>query len=559
MKPVLAFTAMVAALLSTTSALAQRSPAGDWQGTMEGSSGPLRAAVHIEQKGAGVFTGDIDLPDNGLWNLPLEDLTLQDGVLRFTYRGRTRRFEGRWDPAAGAWVGQVRTAGRTTDMALRPGFLGLPVIQGLNGYWEGTLVDQGVQATVLLHVVTDEHGTHALIDLPHALEMGVPVNQLNRTGDGVSFAAPALGLRFEGKLQPDGKSLKGSFGLAPAEFSRNDRGPPGRPQLPRAPFPYAIEELSFLNGDVSNACTLTLPHGKGPHPVAYLLTGTGPQDRDETMVGHKPFLVLADHLARNGIAALRCDDRGVGGSSGRFNTSTLEDFADDVDSGLAMLMARPEIDKARVGLIGHSEGGIVASMVASRRKDVAFVVQMAGPGAAVYDLLLKQGEEMARAQGYPEAVIAEQNELRRTIFEAVRAAPTPEAARTAVETILIAKGMPADGAKRMAARSTRPDVMRILNVDPATTLSQVRAPVLAIVGSKDTQVPPTMNLPLLRAALAGNPDATVTELPGLNHLMQTVRTGAVSEYYLTEETIAPLALDTITNWLAKRGFGRKVR
>ncbi|GAA0639771.1 alpha/beta hydrolase family protein [Brevundimonas lenta] len=559
MKPIIAFAACALALLAASAALADpASPAGDWQGVI--SARGTRAAIHIEQTASGAFVGDIDLPDNGIRDFPLDQVTLQDGVLAFSYRGGTRRFEGRWDEAAGAWVGRFQTPNSGIDMAWTAGFLGLPVVDGLDGRWEGVMSQGGVQTRVILRVDTDEHGTWALLDLPHLVEIGIPVNPLTRQGDAVAFTAPAAGLGFQGALDPAAGTLKGTFGApgsgAPLELVRNDDGEPRRPQTPTAPWPYRTEEISIANAaaDVRLGCTLTLPQGPGSHAVAILLSGTAAQDRDEEMVGHRPFLVLADHLARNGVGALRCDDRGVGASTGVFRTSMLPDFADDVEASMDVLQARPDVGK--IGLIGHSEGGIVASMVAAERADAAFVVQVAGPGVPVYDLLLKQGEETSRARGLPEAMIEQQSALRRAVYDIVRAAETPEAGAAEVEIFLVSVGLPRETAQGEAAFATRPDMQRILKVDPAAWLAQVSAPVLAIVGSKDTQVPAPQNLPGLRAALAGNPDATVLELPDLNHLMQTARTGAIGEYYEIEETMAPLALATISTWLAERGFAR---
>jgi dienelactone hydrolase len=565
-KPIIAMAVAAAASLAALAAQAAPappSPVGDWQGVLGSGGRQVRTAVHVEQTAPGAFTGDLDLPDSGVWNAPLDAVTFKDGVFTFSYRGGTRRFEGRWDADAGAWVGRLQAPNGTVDATYRAGFLGLPVIRGLDGRWEGAL-GQGGDTRVVLRVTTDAHGTHALLDLPHALETDIPVTTLSRRGDTVTFAAPASGLGFEGRLDPRGRTLAGalgeSAGALPLRLQHTASAGPRRPQTPHAPYPYRSEQVWIANPAdprVRLGCTLALPRGKGPHPVAYLLSGTGPQDRDETIVGHKPLLVLADHLARRGLGSLRCDDRGAGASTGDFRNATLEDFAGDAAAALAYLRSRPDVARDRLGLIGHSEGGIVAALAAAERPDVAFLVLLAGPGARVDALLVAQGEAVDRARGLDAATVARQSELRRAIYDTALKAESVEAARAAVEAMLVARGVPPEAARAEAALATRPDIFRILRVDPAVLLARVHAPVLALVGSRDTQVPPAQNLPALRAALVRNADATVLELPGLNHLLQPARTGAVGEYYWIEPTLAPRALDTITGWLARRGLVRR--
>lgn len=537
------------------------SPAGDWQGTLRSGERQTRSAIHLEQNERGVLTGDIDLPDTGQWDVPLEKVTYQDGVLTFSYRGGSRSFEGHWDRAAAAWIGKFRNPTTTFDVAYRSGFLGLPVLSDLNGYWEADATIQGLRRRFKLRVTTNAHGTFALMDIPELVQADLAVVSLGLQERDVAFTVPGLGMRFEGKLDRTEGSINGAFyagaTTVPVEFVRNPSGAPGRTQTPTPPYPYTVEDVAFANPAPRGAtlgCTLNVPKMRGPHPAAILLTGSGQQDRDETLVGHKPFLVLADHLARNGTAVLRCDDRGVGGSTGEYRTATLEDFADDAAAGIAFLRTRSEIAPGKIGLIGHSEGGVTAPMVANRRADVAFVILMAAPGVPIDELLMRQGEEVARADGAPEARIAQQRPLRRAVLTAMRDAADPDAARAAVEALLVAYGVPPEMARAQAAQEASPDILRIIRTDPADAISEMRVPVLAIVGSKDRQVPPAQNLPVLREALAGHRDATVQELPGLNHLLQTARTGAMSEYYDIEETMALLALDTMADWLGKRGF-----
>ena len=303
------------------------------------------------------------------------------------------------------------------------------------------------------------------------------------------------------------------------------------------------------------AGTLTLPKGNGPFPAVVLVAGSGPNTRNEPILGHQLFLVLADHLTRQGIAVLRYDKRGTGQSTGDYAKATTMDFADDVQAAMAYLKTRKDIDPRRIGLIGHSEGGLIVPIVAARDPSTAFIVMMAGPGVNGLDILLEQGRLIAKAMGMTDAKIAESSALRAQLFDIVRTEKDPAAAevklRAAFAPLAKAQALP-DSAVEAQIRQINTEWFRaFFDYDPAPTLRQVRRPVLAINGSLDLQVPPAQSLPAIRAALAGNPDAEVDELPGLNHLFQTAKTGGVGEYAQIEETISPLALDTMTRWILK--------
>jgi pimeloyl-ACP methyl ester carboxylesterase len=258
------------------------------------------------------------------------------------------------------------------------------------GTWRGTLVAGPQQLDIVFHLdVTDEGTLSGSMDVPAQGATGIPLTTVS-VEDGtlrLTFPVPGGGA-YEGTLSADGRTVSGTFTQAgqpfPMELSRSDRAPsrPARPQEPTLPVPYVVEDLSFDNavGGVTLAGTLTLPEGDGPFPAAVLVSGSGPQDRDESLLGHKPFLVLADHLTRHGIAVLRYDDRGVGGSSGDFSAATSEDFADDALAGIAHLANDPRIDADAIGIVGHSEGGIVGPMAARHSNSVSYVVMLAGPG-----------------------------------------------------------------------------------------------------------------------------------------------------------------------------------
>jgi pimeloyl-ACP methyl ester carboxylesterase len=340
-----------------------------------------------------------------------------------------------------------------------------------------------------------------------------------------------------------------------------------RPQEPKPPFPYRIEDVTYRNepGGVTLAGTLTLPKGDGPFPAALLITGSGGQNRDEELFQHKPFWVIADHLTRRGIAVLRVDDRGVGGSSAGPEPGkvTTFDFAGDVEAGIAFLRSRDDIARDKIGLIGHSEGGVIAPIVAARNPGVAYIVLLAGTGVRGAELLVMQGEALMQASGTDEAKIAADMETQRAIFDIVLdESLDPNEARARIRPLIKASPeyleAPEDeretGMKAALDQLETPWVRTFVRYDPAPTLARVRCPVLAINGERDLQVPCRANLDAIAGALekGGNPDFTIKAFPGLNHLFQHCETGQVSEYGQIEETFSVEVLDTIADWIAVR-------
>lgn len=327
-----------------------------------------------------------------------------------------------------------------------------------------------------------------------------------------------------------------------------------RPQTPRPPFPYRAEEVAFdsVPGQVRLAGTLTLPAGKGPFPAAVLITGSGQQDRDETILGHKPFLVLADALTRRGIAVLRLDDRGAGGSTGDFAKASMEDFVIDAQAAVRALRARPDIDPAKVGLIGHSEGGMIGPAVASQDPKIAFVVMMAGPGVPMHDVMAAQRAAIGRAAGANPANMAINEMLVQRAETAMAGARDAADADGRIRKALadFTPTLPPAVIDRVVRQLSGAGMRSMLAYDPRAPLTTLRIPVLALDGSKDTQVVAAQNLPALREALKGDPQATVMEMPGLNHLFQTAGTGSPNEYAQIEETISPTALKVVADWVA---------
>ncbi len=335
---------------------------------------------------------------------------------------------------------------------------------------------------------------------------------------------------------------------------------PSRPQEPRPPFPYIEEEVNYPNPDapgVHLAGTLTRPSTGGPFPAVLLITGPGPQDRDETISGHKPFLVLSDYLTRRGIAVLRVDDRGTAKSTGNFDTSTTKDFASDAEAGVWYLMRRNELDQNRIGLIGHGEGAIVAAMTAVNMPKIAFIVLLAGTAVPGEDVLLAQTERAETAAELPEEQIEADSKIGHMLYEFVRQGRTEVELRQALFALPAVYKPFAAPWQQQLHRLEAPWLRFFLSYDPATTLEKVKCPVLALAGEKDTQVVPEQNVRAMKAAFArgGNRDATVQILPGLNYMFQTATTGLGWEYATISETISPKVLDIIGSWIAKHTAG----
>ncbi len=410
------------------------------------------------------------------------------------------------------------------------------------GNWLGSMDTGAAKLRVVFHVTAGAGGgLEATFDSLDQNLAGAPVRDIRVTGDTVRFGMPGLGAVYQGTVTADGLRLVGRFtqsGSVPVELRKVDRVELlPRPQQPRAPFPYTSLEIAYPSRGAQLAGTLTVPSGAGPFPASMLISGIGPQDRDATLAAHKPFWGVADYLTRRGIAVLRVDDRGIGKSEGVAAGQTLEEIAGDVLSGLEFLKRQPAIDPARLGLIGHSEGGMVAPLAAVRSSDVKFLVTLAGLGVPGEEMLATQAETLARAAGANDDTITQNRAIQRVVFDVLRAESDNRTASSrltlafqsmksnlpAAQRVLFeSPGLEAAMQRRYAAVSA-PDIRSVVMANPAEVFRQIKVPVLALNGSKDAQVPASMNLPAMAAALAagGNKNFTVAVLPGLNHQFQT--------------------------------------
>lgn len=565
-----------------TSAAEVASPAGHWEGAIELPSNPLAIRVDLvaPKDGTG-WSGSIDIPAQMLRGLALTKLEVGDDRIGFELAGipGTPTFDGQRQPD-GRIGGEFRQNGRTFRFQLErraaapagdtPG-RGVPG-QGLPGHWQGSLRAGPVELRLVLHVQADPQG--ALTATLDSIDQGardLPVSDVSLRDGEVTFALPKLGARYAGRMSGDGSAIEGQWQQSALNnglvFRRLAEAPQlRRPQEPKPPFPYKSREVTFPGGGpgVTLAGTLTVPKGPGPFPAVALVTGSGPQDRDESLLGHKPFLVLADHLSRHGIAVLRFDDRGVGQSTGSFAAATHHDFAADARAAFAFLKAQPEVRAGAVGLCGHSEGGLHVSIAAAEDREVAFLVLLAGIGVKPQELLLRQRADFLRVTGLGGgAREAENRALTEEIFALARADGAAAAAREKIAGLYrrIAErypeaqreslGLGEAGIARQVATVTTPWFVELLRCDPAPTFARVRCPVLALNGARDIQVAAAENLAAIREGLAagGNKAVETRELPELNHLFQHCQTGAVAEYGSIEETMSPGVLELVSNWI----------
>jgi hypothetical protein len=431
----------------------------------------------------------------------------------------------------------------------------------LTGDWLGSLDTGAIKLRIVFKLADTSGKLTAELQSPDQSPAWIPATSATRDGSSLTLAFKNFGIDFTGKLSADSASIEGTFTQGGAPFplkltriKDDSELEVHRPQDPVKPYPYRSEDVAYPGkaAGVTLAATLTVPPGKGPFPAVLLIVGSGPHDRDESLLGHKPFLVLSDYLTRKGIVVLRADKRGVGKSTGDYATATTADFASDAEAGVRFLKTRPEVDAHKIGLIGHSEGAIIAPMAAVADHDVAFVVMLAGSGVPGDQIIVEQGRLIAMASGESKDKADADSEKERETLKIVETEKDPVALRDLLGAKLATEGVPDAQVAAQIKALTSPWMRYFLTYDPATALRKLTVPVLALSGSLDLQVPPAQNLPPIRAALAANTHAEIDELPGLNHLFQTAKNGSPAEYGQIEETMSPVALDKIASWIPKQ-------
>ena len=437
--------------------------------------------------------------------------------------------------------------------------------QDITGAWNGVLDVMGTQLTLIFHIQKTDSGFTANFDSPDQGAFGIPFTTVELNNDNLILRAANIGAFYEGV--PAADSIAGTWSQGGQSFELNlfrnevEKRTRIRPQEPERPYPYYEEDVTIENkrDSLILAGTLTLPEKEGLFPAVILISGSGPQDRNEEVFGHKPFLVLSDYLTRNGIAVLRYDDRGTAESTGDFASATSEDFANDVISAIEYLKNRDEIDQGQVGLIGHSEGGLIAPIVANRTDDVAFIVLLAGTGVPGKEISRMQARTLANIE-VPDReayynfidksieIASSNNDLASKREELTQLYRNSEV----ILNSILPEGTNVDAfINQQVEGSLRPWNLFFFNHDPADELRKITIPVLSLIGSNDVQVPPGMNHPPIRQALeeAGNTNFMIKELKGLNHMFQESETGSMMEYAEIEQTFSPIALDEITRWI----------
>ncbi len=448
----------------------------------------------------------------------------------------------------------------------------------IEGIWQGTLRFSGIELRIIFTISRSPDNTlTATYDVPEQNATDVPVDEITYNNRDVRLEIIPIEGVFKGKLSEEGEKIDGNWtqsGMTlPLVLERtHTKIVIKRPQEPKEPFPYRIEEVVFKNIDagIRLAGTLTLPPSEETIPAVLLLSGSGAQDRDEAVFGHRPFLVLADYLTRRGIAVLRVDDRGVSGSTGDFNKATAIDFALDAMAGVTYLKSRKEINNELIGLVGHSEGGMIASMVAVHSPDIAFIVLIASPGLAIKKMEYSEQARTLKANGASDDLIAKNRDVQESLFAVIDQETDNKIVKDEFTSIIkeFFKGLSREEKKiteiseenlevyihGQFRRLHSPWFRFYLNYDPGTALQKVGCPVLAVNGEKDVQVTPKENLRAIIRALkaGGNKNYTVKELPNLNHLLQTAETGNISEYGKIDETISPTALQIIGDWILEQ-------
>ena len=574
----LAFIALSTLVLSTA-CNAQSSLAGDWQGVLNAGGAQFRIAWHVTAAKDGSLTSTLDNIDQGIFGIKVKSLTLDGSHLTLTVddeievSGQSINVKGVFDGTIDKDVTELKGTWTQTEPEQAPAELDLKhtpaqaaakpaVPSDIDGIWLGTLDAGATKLRLVLKIANGPDGLTASLQSPDQSQQWLPANSATRSGDSLNFTIESLGVVYDGKIDAGLNSIDGTFTqggrplpLALKRVKDQAELETRHPQNPVKPYPYREEEVTYANKAAGNvlAGTLTIPPGKGPFPAVLLISGSGPNDRDETVFGHKPFLVLSDYLTRKGIVVLRADKRGIGKSTGDLAHATTADFATDAEAGVQYLKTRAEADPRRIGLIGHSEGGTVAPMVAAGDPGVRFIVLMAGPGVPGDQIIVEQGRLIEEAAGATKEKAAQDADKQRELFALVEKEKDDAVLGKELREKLA--GRVPDAQIDVAIQQlTSPWMRYTLTYDPATALRKVACPVLALNGEKDLQVSAAQNLPAIKKALeeGGNKQIEIDEMPGLNHLFQTAKTGSPTEYAQIEETISPVALDKVATWILKQ-------
>jgi len=552
-------------------------PLGTYAGTLQAGEADLHLLLHLSRNANGSLRATLDSLEQGVFAIEASSVSFAGYTLKLQVTSVGARFEGKVSPdyeiidgnwSQGSASLPLKFHRETRSVAQKP----RDAVSPVEGLWQGAIETHGMRLRFQLHVShdTESHLIAALDSLDQGVS-GLPANRVSLNGSVFHFEIPSVAGVYEGALNGEKNAIIGQWSQTSADnleldFKRSDQPLElRRPQTPVPPFPYQGQEVSFPGAapGITLSGTLTLPKGAPPFPAALLISGSGPQDRDDAIADHRPFQVIADALTRKGIAVLRYDKRGIGKSTGNADSATTLDLAADARAALDFLKSRKEIDASRIGLVGHSEGGIIAPYLAAHSSDVSWIVLLAAPAVKGEATFLNQSELIGRAGGLSDDQLDASLGFDHAAYALVRKEQNPGVLAQKLVALVKDSGLdsalPPSALETQLRMLTSPWFRFFLDYDPLPNLKAVKCPVLALYGQKDLQVSAKVNLPLLQQALkeAGNTQVDVRELPELNHLFQHAYMGTPSEYSAIEETFSPEALGLIVNWVAPRALGVK--
>lgn len=544
--------------------------AGGYAGTLQAGEAQLHLLLHLTKNANGSLHATLDSLDQGVYAIEATGVSQSGANLRLEIASVGAHFEGKISADRVTIDGIWKQGNAELPLVFRrhaasASFKAKDAVFPIEGLWQSALETHGMRLRLQLHVShdTEKHLVAALDSLDQGVS-GLPANRVSLNESAFHFEIPAVDGVYEGKFDAAKNTINGNWSQTGAEqvleFQRSDEPLAlRRPQNPIEPYPYREETVSFSNltAKIDLAGTLTLPNGSGRFPAVILIAGSGPHDRDEELAGHRPFLIIADTLTRKGFAVLRYDKRGIGGSTGSVDNSTTLDFATDTQAAIAYLKSRKEIDIKKIGLLGHSEGAMIAPYVANHSRDVAWLVLLAPPATAGEETLINQSSLIGQVGGLTEPQLLASLTFDREAYDLVRKEKDPVAVAEKLKALLKESGldaaMPPAALETQLRMLTSPWFHFFLDYDPVPVLKALKTSTLALYGQKDLQVPPKFNMAPFKKALedAGNKDFEVKVLPELNHHFQRAYSGSPAEYAAIEETISPEALQMLSEWLLR--------
>lgn len=576
----LTFLALVLVLVTVATnpqnASAQNERKENWLGTLDVKVAKLRLQLDITIDADGKCVGEMISLDQGSARLEMDSIVRTNEKLEFEIKKAQIHFSGSMNDDETMATGKF-TQVQAYDMQFKRVAEVKPDkhIQT----WKGTLKAAGKTFDFQFRVFEDGEGTHfAKLDSFSESLFGIPC-EIEHNEEGILVTIPSTRAKYSGTLSDDGQIIEGNWlqsgGKFPLELERIPLDATRstelkRPQTPQPPFDYDVEDFLVkvhdvdpkYEADVELAGTLTSPHGDGPFPTLILISGSGPQDRDETIYEHKPFLVIADYFAQKGYAVIRFDDRGVAKSKGSFATATSADFANDVEALFLWAKTCPKVDSKKIVLVGHSEGGLIAPMVASRQKEIAGVIMLAGPGVSGDRIILNQSRKISKVAGMPDAILDMQENMLTMLLKHLNSgAEVDDDLKESIQAAFSEltdqqrEKFQLDGvAEATIAKLNSPWMRFFINYDPKESLSKTACPILSIIGENDLQVEKELNFPAIEAAVKSgdNQDFVQITLPKLNHLFQRSDTGAPGNYIKIEQTLDASLLNAMSEWLETR-------